>query len=130
MTLDRKFPSEKYKKYLDDFGVKKDEELDAKSIEEMFFALRQDFINGKLDLDEFALICNSLHLVMRKKHFDDDNPALARALDEGNELSFDIRSVPKHYRNVADTLQTIYDYKQESDSALHGSSAPPKDFYK
>lgn len=129
MTLDRKFPSEKYRRYLNEFGVTDEEKLDAKSIEQMFLNIRTDFVKGKLDLDEFALICNSLHLVMRKKHFDDDNPILAHSLDEGNELSFDVRSVPKQYLNVASTLKTIYEYKPESGSQLHGSSAPTEDFY-
>ena len=126
--LDRIFPSEKYKKYLEEFGVIDEEKLDAKSIEQIFLSLRSDFIKGKLDLDEFALICNSLMNMMTKKHIDDDNPTLAHALNEGNELSFDIRSVPKLYHDVADTLQTVYGYKPESSSAIHGSSAPTEDF--
>jgi hypothetical protein len=130
MTLERKFPSEKYKKYLDDFGVKKDEELDAKSIEEMFLTIRQDFIKGKLDLDEFALICNLLLWIMTKKHFDDDNIALATVLDGVSELSFDIRTNSKKIlETVPRELQSIYDYEPESGSMIHGSSAPSKDFY-
>lgn len=129
MRLDRVFPSEKYKKYLEEFSVKDEEQLDEKNIEEMFLTLRADFIKGKLDLDEFAQICNALWWLMTKKHFDDDNPALASALHEGDELSFDIRSIPKLYRDVANTLRIIYDYKPKSGSVHHGSSAPSEDFY-
>lgn len=129
--LDRVFPSEKYKKYLDEFGVTDDERLDAKSIEQMFLTLRSDFIRGKLDLDEFALMCHSLFWIMTKKHYDDDNPALANVLDGVNELSFDIRA--EKYSNILKTipnrLKSIYTYKPESGSLLHGSSAPVKDFY-
>ena len=128
--LDRVFPSEKYKKYLGEFGVTDEEKLDAKSIEQMFFTIRTDFIKGKLDLDEVALICHSLLWMMVKKHFDEDNPALADVLDGVNELSFDIRTDKAEIlKFLPDRVKKIFDYKPESGSMLHGSSAPSKDFY-
>jgi len=123
-TLARTFPAEKFMKYLQMYGVNTKKDLDMKSIEEMFLYLRDDFIKGNLDLDEFALICNELHEVMRIKHFDDNNPSLASTLYECNELSFDIRSVPKQYKDVVSTLKTIYEYKPELGAVRQGSSAP------
>ena len=124
ITLARTFPAEKLMKYLQMYGVNTKKDLDMKSIEEMFLYLRDDFIKGNLDLDEFALICNELHEVMRIKHFDDNNPSLASTLYECNELSFDIRSVPKQYKDVVSTLKTIYEYKPELGAVRQGSSAP------
>ncbi len=128
--LARVFPSEKFKKYLEEFGVIDENNLDAKSIEEMFLTLRADFIKGILDLDDFALMCNSLQWMMVKRHHDDDNPSLTNVLEGVNELSFDIRTNKSEVlKFLPDRVKMILDYKPESGSALHGSSAPTKNFY-
>ena len=111
MTLNRIFPAEKYKKYLEFFGVIEEQGLDEKSIEQMFLIIRSDFVKGTLDLDEFALICNSLFVVMSKKHFDDDNIDLANVLDGANELSFDIRTNKKNIlKFLPERVRLIFEY--------------------
>ena len=130
MTLNRIFPAEKYKKYLEFFGVIEEQGLDEKSIEQMFLIIRSDFVKGTLDLDEFALICNSLFVVMSKKHFDDDNIDLANVLDGANELSFDIRTNKKNIlKFLPERVRLIFEYKPNLEPSIIGSSATSKNFY-
>lgn len=127
--LDWVFPSEKYKKYLEKFGIKDDEKLDAKTIEELFLIIRADFFTGKLDLNEFALISNLLLWIMEKRHFDDDNIALANRLEDVKELGFDIRTQEeKILKYIPDRLKRIYSYEPESGIVNHGSSNPSEKF--
>jgi hypothetical protein len=49
-SLNRVFPSEKYKKYLDEFGTIDENKLGVKSIEQLFLTIRIDFVKGRLDL--------------------------------------------------------------------------------
>jgi len=126
-NLDRTFPIAKYKMYLEEFGAD-DQNLDVKNIEQIFIVMRSDFIKGNLDLDDFALICNSLYSVMTKKHFDDDNLALANVLDGVNELSFDIRTDKEEIlKFLPDRIRLIFNYKPEFERSIYSSSADSKD---
>lgn len=116
LTIETKFPQEMYDKYLFQTGVEDGNKMSLSQMDKIFLLSRDDFITGKLGLDEFSDICNNLFGYIVEKIDSGKDMQIMDVLLAGAELSFYVRQNPNPEKDkqLLYFLQEVSEYKKSS----------------